>query len=79
MEIYDHINMNSNSINNGKFESVSSLPTSNLFKGRLVYNSTDNNNYYYNGTKWVSIIDSDVLNSELGDISTILASVVEVT
>lgn len=79
MEIYDHINMNSNSINNGKFESVSSLPTSNLFKGRIVYNSIDNTNYYYNGTKWVSIIDSDVLNSELGDISTILASVVEVT
>lgn len=79
MEIYDHINMNSNSINNGKFEPVSSLPTSNLFKGRLVYNSADNTNYYYNGTKWVSIIDSDVLDSKLGDISTILASVVEVT
>nr|DAJ46610.1 MAG TPA: hypothetical protein [Caudoviricetes sp.] len=79
MEIFDNINVHSNSIINGKFESVSSLPTSNLFKGRLVYNSTDNTNYYYNGTKWVSIIDSDVLDSKLGDISTILASVVEVT
>lgn len=79
MEIFDNINVHSNSIINGKFESVSSLPTSNLFKGRLVYNSIDNTNYYYNGTKWVSIIDSDVLNSKLGDISTILASVVEVT
>lgn len=79
MEIFDNINIYSNSIINGKFESVSSLPTSNLFKGRLVYNSTDNTNYYYNGTNWVSIIDSDVLDSKLGDISTILASVVEVT
>lgn len=79
MEIFDNINMYSNSIINGKFESVSSLPTSNLFKGRVVYNSTNNTNYYYNGTKWVSIIDSDVLDSKLGDISTILASVVEVT
>lgn len=79
MEIFDNINVHSNSIINGKFESVSSLPTSNLFKGRLVYNSIDNTNYYYNGTKWVSIIDSDVLDSKLGDISTILASVVEVT
>lgn len=79
MEIFDTINLYSNSIINGKFESVSSLPTSNLFKGRLVYNSTDNTNYYYNGTKWVSIIDSDVLDSKIGDISTILASVVEVT
>lgn len=79
MEIFDNINIYSNSIINGKFESVSSLPTSNLFKGRLVYNSTDNTNYYYNGTNWVSIIDSGVLDSKLGDISTILASVVEVT
>ena len=78
MEIYDHINMNSNSINNGKFESVSSLPTSNLFQGRIVFNITDNNYYEYKN-KWIAIIDSDTLESKLGDISTILSSIVEVS
>lgn len=77
MKIFDNLDMRSNQITNGKFESVSILPTSNLFNGRIVYNETDNKCYYYDGTKgkWVYCATSE----DLGDISSVLASVVEVS
>lgn len=78
MEFFDNIKMNSNQFIDSRFELVSSLPTSNLFVGRLVFNSTDNAHYYYNGTNWVSIIDSKVFNDTIGNISDVLSSVVEV-
>ena len=78
MEFFDNIKMNSNQFIDSRFELVSSLPTSNLFIGRLVFNSTDNTQYYYNGTNWVSIIDSKVFNDTIGNISDVLSSVVEV-
>ena len=78
MEFFDNIKMNSNQFIDSRFELVSSLPTSNLFIGRLVFNSTDNTYYYYNGTNWVSIIDSKVFNDTIGNISDVLSSVVEV-
>ena len=78
MAFFDNIKMNSNQFIDSRFELVSSLPTSNLFVGRLVFNSTDNTHYYYNGTDWVSIIDSKVFNDTIGNISDVLASVVEV-
>lgn len=52
MKIIDDLNLKSNSIIEGKFESVSTLPSDKLFKGRIVYLSTDNKYYYYDGTKW---------------------------
>lgn len=79
MKQFDNLDMNTNEIVNGRFELVSSLPTSNLVKGRIVFNTTDNIYYEYNGYKWVSLIDSDVLENKLGDIQTILSSVVEVS
>lgn len=79
MKHFDNLDMNTNQIVNGRFELVTTLPTSNLVKGRLVFNTIDNTYYEYNGTKWISIVDSDILDAKLGDISTILASVVEVS
>ena len=78
MKHFDNLALNTNKIVNGGFELVTILPTSNLFQGRIVFNTSDNTYYMYNN-KWVAVIDSDVLDSKLGDISTILASVVEVS
>lgn len=78
MKYFDNLDLNTNKIVNGGFEQVTTLPTSNLFQGRIVFNTTDNNYYEYKN-KWVAIIDSDTLDSKLGDISTILASIVEVS
>nr|DAW47741.1 MAG TPA: hypothetical protein [Caudoviricetes sp.] len=78
MKHFDNLDLNTNKIVNGGFELVTILPTSNLFQGRIVFNTSDNTYYMYNN-KWVAVIDSDVLDSKLGDISTILASVVEVS
>ena len=78
MKHFDNLDMNTNKIVNSGFELVTTLPTSNLFQGRIVFNITDNNYYEYKN-KWIAIIDSDTLESKLGDISTILASVVEVS
>lgn len=69
MEVLSNINMNFNQIVNALFEKVSSLPTSNLFKGRLVFNIIDNCIYQYNGNKWVSLIDNSTLNSLLGELN----------
>lgn len=77
MKYFDNLDLNTNKIVNGGFELVTILPTSNLFQGRIVFNTSDNTYYEYKN-KWVAIIDSDILDSKLGDISTILASVVEV-
>ena len=78
MKYFDNLYLNTNKIVNGGFEQVTTLPTSNLFQGRIVFNITDNNYYEYKN-KWIAIIDSDTLESKLGDISTILSSIVEVS
>lgn len=78
MKHFDNLDMNTNKIVNSGFELVTVLPTSNLFQGRIVFNTNDNTYYEYKN-KWVAIVDSDILDSKLGDISTILASVVEVS
>lgn len=78
MKHFDNLDMNTNKIVNSGFELVTTLPTSNLFQGRIVFNINDNTYYEYKN-KWVAIVDSDILDSKLGDISTILASVVEVS
>ena len=78
MKYFDNLDMNTNKIVNSGFELVTVLPTSNLFQGRIVFNTNDNTYYEYKN-KWVAIVDSDILDSKLGDISTILASVVEVS
>lgn len=78
MKFFDDIDMNNSKFLNAGFESVSTLPTSNIFRGRIVFNSSDNKYYIYI-TKWIPLVDSDTLDTKIGDISTILASVVEVS
>ena len=43
MKYFDNLDLNTNKIVNGGFEQVTTLPTSNLFQGRIVFNITDNN------------------------------------
>lgn len=57
---YVDIDLRGNSIQNGRFEEVSSLPTTNLFVGRKVcYGGKD---YMYNGTAWTN--DATTLNGQ---------------
>ena len=65
MKILTELDMNSNQISNSGFENLTTLPNSNLFKGRLVFNTTDNTYYQYNGTKWIALVDLDVLNNSI--------------
>lgn len=74
MKYFNDINLNGNQIVKGKFESVDSLPTTELFNGRMVFNESDKFLYIYKNNKWVSIPDAEVI----GDISSILETVVEV-
>lgn len=74
MKHFDNLDMRNNEIVNAKFEMVSTLPSTNLFNGRIVFNESDNMCYIYKSNKWVSLADSDII----GDISTILSSVVDV-
>lgn len=40
----------------GGYEIVATLPTTNLFEGRVVYLSTDDKLYRYTGTAWISAV-----------------------
>lgn len=52
MKFLNDLNINENSLKNGRFEEVSSLPSTNLFVGRqVVYN---NKIYIYTDSGWVS-------------------------
>lgn len=65
MIVLTKLDMNSNQISNSGFENLTTLPNSNLFKGRLVFNTTDNMYYQYNGTKWIALVDLDILNTSI--------------
>jgi hypothetical protein len=49
------IDLQQNYLLNGGFEVIASNPTTGLFQSRLIYNSTSNRYYYYNGTTWKSL------------------------
>lgn len=52
MKFLNDLNINENSLKNGRFEEVSSLPSTNLFVGRqVVYN---NKIYIYTDSDWIS-------------------------
>lgn len=51
--VYTDIDLNANSLLNGGFEAVSSLPQTNLFKGRQVM--YQNLPYWYNGSEWITV------------------------
>ena len=65
MKVLTELDMNSNQISNSGFEKITTLPSSNLFKGRIVFNTTDGVYYQYNGTKWAALVDLDVLNTSI--------------
>jgi len=41
----------------GGYEIVSSLPATSLFEGRIVYLSTDDKLYRYDGANWIKAVD----------------------
>jgi len=51
----------------GGYEIVSTLPATNLFTGRVVFLTTDNKLYRYNGTTWTSSVDGgDLISGTIG-------------
>ena len=46
------------------FQNLSSAPTTNLYKGRFYFNTTDNTLYVYNGSQWVDALSQGVIYSE---------------
>ena len=58
MKVLTDLHMSSNQIYNSGFETVKSLPTSDLFKGRIVFYEVDNLYYQYNGTEWIALSGS---------------------
>ena len=49
------------------YEIVTSLPTSNLFEGRLVFLKTDNKLYRYTGTAWTAAVAATDVTGQLTD------------
>ena len=49
------------------YEIVTSLPTTNLFEGRLVYLKTDNKLYRYTGSAWTAAVAANDLTGQLTD------------
>lgn len=56
MDAYSNINMNQNQILNLVLQNTTTAPTTPV-KGQLYYDSTANIFYFYNGTKWVDVLD----------------------
>lgn len=50
----------------GGYEIVATLPSTNLFQGRMVFLTTDNKLYRYNGSAWTAAVDgADISNASL--------------
>lgn len=49
------------------YEIVGTLPTTNLFQGRVVFLTTDNKLYRYNGTAWVKEVAAADISGTLAD------------
>jgi hypothetical protein len=49
------------------YEIVTSLPTTNLFEGRLVFLKTDNKLYRYTGSTWTAAVDATDVTGQLTD------------
>lgn len=65
-----NLNLNKNELQNAKIQNLATAP-SNPVDGQIYYNTTDDIMYYYNGTKWVPIVDDGGVTSISGgtDIS----------
>lgn len=58
MKFVTHLDLNQNELRNGKFQVVSSDPTTGNFEGRLIYNSTEKTVKYFDGSVWKKAIVS---------------------
>ena len=74
-----NIDLNQNALVNGKFEVVGSDPNTNLFEGRLIYNSTEDTIKVYSGSAWRKMLHSVVSGGSYTDAITINESNGEIT
>lgn len=56
---YMHLNMLGNQIKNGVLEKLSTEPVTGLYEGRIYYNTTTKDVWFYDGTSWQSFWDSN--------------------
>lgn len=47
------------------YEIVATNPTTNLFEGRVVYNTTDDKLWRYSGTAWISVVPASDISGQL--------------
>lgn len=59
-----NLDLNSNQILNGTFEILASDPVSNLFEGRMYYNSTYDIIRYYTGSTWKLLVNNVVAGGD---------------
>lgn len=65
-----NLDLNQNQLLNGRFESVSSDPSSGNFVGRLIYNTTEKTIKYYDGAAWrKALISVDTAGSASAALS----------
>lgn len=64
MQFLYHLNLNQNELQNAVIQNLASNPTQNLIPGRVYFNTTDNELRVYNGTEWVSYLDSESHGNE---------------
>ena len=74
--IYVHLNMNGNEIQN-VLAQKSSQPPLNPSAGQFYYNTVDNTLYVYNGTEWLDALSQGIVYSE-GDGIDITNNVVSI-
>lgn len=56
-------------LQNANIQNLPSAPTTNLKKGRLYFDTTDNTLYVYDGTKWVDALSQGIIYTEGEGIS----------
>lgn len=66
-----NIDLNQNALVNGKFEVVGSDPNTNLFEGRLIYNSTEDTIKVYTGSAWRKMLHSVIAGGAYTDALTV--------
>ena len=51
-------------LQNANIQNLPSAPTTNLRKGRIYFDTTDNTLYIYDGTKWVNALSQGIIYTE---------------
>ena len=70
MDYLVNLNLNKNELQNARVQNLAAAP-SNPVEGQIYHNTADHVFYYYNGTKWVPVVDDGGVTSITGgtDIS----------